>query len=195
MKEHPDKIDCDILSLMNNQPIPGATYSTHDMGMTFELVNEGEIYMICQGGGAGYGDVLERDPALVIKDLEDNLISHETASDLFKVVYDPSNLLLDAEGTKRARDAEREERLKRGKPYHEFVKEWQTAEPPANLPYYGSWDNPREIYATSGGTRVKLDADKLVGSFMPNPKDVRIGQLEAELKSARAELAASKKSA
>lgn len=188
VKQNPGKIEFDILKLMNEQPIPDAKYSTHDLGMTFELVNEGEIYMICQGGGAGYGDVLERDPALVIKDVEEGLVSRETAQDLFKVAFDPENLLLDAEGTRKVRDAERRARIARGKPYHEFVKEWQTAEPPAHIPYFGSWDDPKRIWAMNGGQRVVLDADKLTGMFMPNPKDVRIGALEAEVLALRAQL-------
>src|SRR3546814_2841916 len=65
------------------------------MGMTFEICNEGEIYMICQGSGGGYGDVLERDPELVMKDLREDLMSHENAHDIYKVVYDQVNLVID----------------------------------------------------------------------------------------------------
>ena len=61
-----------------------------------------------------------------------------------------------------------------------------SAEPPAALPYFGSWDDPKVIYGTSVGQRVKMDADKLQSMFMLNPKDVRIAELEAELKAARA---------
>ena len=49
------------------------------------------------------------------------------------------------------------------------------------MPYYGSWADPRKIYATNVGQRVVMDADQLQGVFMPNPKDVRIAQLEAEV--------------
>lgn len=43
--------------------------------------------MMCQGTGGGYGDVLQRDPALVIKDLEESLISDETAREIYHVAY------------------------------------------------------------------------------------------------------------
>jgi acetone carboxylase alpha subunit len=155
------------------------------MGMTFELAAPGELYMMCQGAGGGYGDVLQRDPAAVMQDIEDDLISVDTAREIYKVVFDDRTLLADEVATHALRAAERQERLRRGKPYDEFLREWQTPEPPAALPYFGSWDDPRVIYGTSAGQRVKMDADKLVSMYMLNPKDVRIAQLEAELKQAR----------
>jgi len=150
------------------------------MGMTFELAKPGEVYMICQGAGGGYGDVLLRDPALVAKDMEEDLISPETAFDIYKVVIDPASLVVDTAATKALREAERRARIARGKPFDDFIQEWTTAEPPAHLPYFGSWDNPKVIYGMSGGQRVKMDADKIFSMFMPNPKDLRIAELEAE---------------
>ena len=189
LKSAPQNIKFDMLDLMNNQPIEGASYSTHDMGMTFELVQPGEVYMICQGAGGGYGDVLLRDPALVAKDMEENLISHETAMDIYKVVIDPDSLVIDETATQASRDEERRARIARGKPFDEFVQEWAMPEPPAHLPYFGSWDNPKVIYGMSGGKRMKMDANKIVSMFMPNPKDLRICELEAELAAMKAERA------
>src|SRR3546814_17489254 len=61
LKQNPKVVEVfDIFDLMNKQPIKGGKYSSNDMGMTFEICNEGEIYMICQGSGGGYGAVLER---------------------------------------------------------------------------------------------------------------------------------------
>ena len=68
-------------ALTNEQAIKGAHYGTYDMGMTFEPVQEGEVYMICQGSGAGYGDVLERDPQLVIKAFVEDPLAHLRAED------------------------------------------------------------------------------------------------------------------
>ena len=166
---------------MNEQPIKGGKYSSNDMGMTFELCADGELYMICQGSGGGYGDVLERDPALVMKDLVEDLMSHENARDIYKVVYDERTLVVDEEATRKLRDDYRKARIARGKPFDQFCQEWVTPEPPAKVPYYGSWDNPREIYASSAGQRIKMDADKLQGVFMLNPKDLRIAELEAQV--------------
>lgn len=184
----PGKIKFDILDLMNNQTVEGGQYSTHEMAMTFELCQQGEVYMMCQGTGGGYGDVLQRDPALVIKDIEEDLISHDTAREIFKVVFDPRTLIVDVEATDAARAAERKSRLARGKPFDQFVAEFVTPEPPEHLPYYGSWDDPAVIYGTSAGKRVKMPADQIQSMFMPNPKDVKIGKLEAEVANLKAEL-------
>jgi TolA-binding protein len=64
-----------------------------------------------------------------------------------------------------------------------------TAEPPAHIPYFGSWDDLEKIYAVSAGRRVTMKADQLQGVFMPNPKDVRIAQLEAQLKQLQGRIA------
>lgn len=182
LKKDPKAVEVfDIVELMNKRPIPGASYSSHDMGMTFELCNEGEIYMICQGSGGGYGDVLERDPQLVMKDLREELMSHENARDIYKVVYDEDSLVVDDEATAELRAAARRERIARGKPFDQFCNEWVTAEPSQNLPYFGSWDNQKEVYATTLGQRVKMPADQLQGAFMLDPKDLRIAELEAQL--------------
>src|SRR5450755_799021 len=99
------------------------------MGMGFELADEGELYMICQGSGGGYGDVLERDPEAVISDLEADYISDQTAREIYFVVYDQVTLAVDVEATNAARDAERAARRERGVPYVEFIGDWVTAEP------------------------------------------------------------------
>jgi acetone carboxylase, alpha subunit len=182
LKSNPKAVEAfDIVQLMNEQPIAGGIYTSNDMGMTFEICADGEIYMICQGSGGGYGDVLERDPALVMKDLAEDLMSHENARDIYRVVYDERTLVVDVEGTRKCREDYRKARIARGKPFDEFCKEWVTAHPPADIPYFGCWDDPTRIYATSGGKRIQMDADKLQGAFMPNPKDVRIAELEAQL--------------
>ena len=77
------------------------------MGMGFELADEGEVYMICQGSGGGYGDVLDRDPESVLADVAAGYLSPETAREIYFVVYDEGNLAVDAEATTAARDAER----------------------------------------------------------------------------------------
>jgi hypothetical protein len=182
LKDNPKAVEVfDIVQLMNEQPIAGGTYTSNDMGMTFEICADGEIYMICQGSGGGYGDVLERDPALVMKDLAEELMSHENARDIYQVVYDERTLTVDVEGTLRRREEYRKARIARGRPFDAFCKEWVTAQPPADVPYFGCWDDRTKIYATSGGQRIQMDADKLQGVFMPNPKDVRIAELEAQL--------------
>ena len=124
-----------------------------------------------------------------MKDIEEDLISHETAEDIYKIIYDRKTLLVDNEATKQARADERKSRLARGKPFDEFVKEFVTPGPPDYLPYYGSWDDPTVIYGTSNGKRITMPGDQIQSMFMPNPKDVKIAALEKQLASAKAELA------
>jgi N-methylhydantoinase B/oxoprolinase/acetone carboxylase alpha subunit len=192
LKKNPSAIPFDIIQLMNEQPIQGATYSTHDMGMTFELAEPGELYMMCQGSGGGYGDVLQRDPASVMKDLEEDLISDATARDIFKIAYEPASRLVDEAATAQLRDAERRARVARGQPYDEFVKTWSTPEPPAHLPFMGCWgDDVSTIYGVMMGGRVKMESKALQSQFMLNPKDVRIAQLQAENEALKRRVAAS----
>jgi N-methylhydantoinase B/oxoprolinase/acetone carboxylase alpha subunit len=182
LREQPRAIEeFDILRLMNERPLKSARYSAVDMGMTFELCNEGELYMICQGSGGGYGDVLERDPQLIMKDLAEELMSHENARDIYQVVYDERTLVVDVDATAERRRAYRKERICRGKPFAEFCRDWVIPAPPPDLPYCGSWDDSTEIYATSAGRRITMKADALQGVFMPNPKDLRIAELESEV--------------
>lgn len=182
LKDKPAQFEFDMVKLMNEQPFEGATYSTHDMGMTFELAQEGELYMMGQGAGGGYGDVLERDPALVMKDIEEELISHETAWDIYRVVYNQSTLLIDEEATAKARADERAARVARGIPYKEFVAQWVTAEPPQDLPFYGCWTDPTVVYAGKGASRTKMAGPVLTPVFLPHPKDVRIAELELKVR-------------
>ena len=185
MKTDPRKFEFSIVDIMNKRPFAGATYTTHHTGMQFELAKRGELYMITQGSGGGYGDVLERDPDLVISDLEENLISHETAREIYRIVYNPDTFLLDRDATEKARTAERQARKKRGVPFKEFVKKWTTPEPPADLPFYGSWSDDRSVIYVGpfgGMPRRTMNAGALEPIFMPNPRDVRIAQLEQRIK-------------
>ena len=191
--DDPTRWSYDVETLMNTRPFPGARYSTHHMGMAFEFANEGEVYLISQGSGGGYGDVLERDPDMVIADLENDYISPGVAQDIYCVVYDDQTLAVDRAATEAKRTAERENRKRRGIPYDEFVAQWVTPEPPAELPYYGSWgDDPTTIFATawttSGPVRVSGPQAELPPIMLPDPKDIelakaqqRIEQLEAAL--------------
>src|SRR5207245_8838734 len=124
---------------INSRTCAGAQYTTHQLGMRFEPADEGEVYMINQRPGDGYGDVLERDPEAVMAHVEAGYLSSEAAREIYFIVHDPATLAVDIAGTEAARAAERQARLRRGRPYREFAKLWVTPEPTAHLPYYGSW--------------------------------------------------------
>jgi hypothetical protein len=90
--------------------------------------------------------------------------------------------------TDAARAAERGARISRGKPFDAFCQAWVTPEPPTSIPYFGSWDDPKLIYASDAGTRVTMDANNLRGALMLNPKDLRIQELEREVAQLRVQL-------
>jgi len=186
MEEAPETWSFDYETLMNSRPFAGARYSTHHMGMGFELAEEGEVYMICQGAGGGYGDVLERDPEAVMADVEAGYLTSEAAREIYFVVHDPATLAVDTAGTEAARAAERQARLRRGRPYGEFVKLWVTPEPPAHLPYYGSWGDDSSIihataWTTHGPVRVATPASQLPQIFLPDPNVIALATQQARI--------------
>jgi len=137
------------------------------------------LYMITQGGGGGYGDVLERDPADIAKDWADSIVSKRTIETIYHVVMDYDTGAIDQEATDKARAAERKNRLDRARPFKEFAAQWTSATPPEGLPYYGSWDDPKVLYRGSPDQTCPADAIEPV--MMPDPKDVEIASLKAQL--------------
>lgn len=185
LMNEPETFRHSIEELMNERPFEGARYTTHHMGMGFEISKRGELFMISQGAGAGYGDLLERDPAGVIRDIEEGLISPDVAARLYKVVFDPQTLAIDYEATAAARADERKARIARSTPYREFVKTWSKPKPPAHLKFFGAWgDDVGTLYM--GAPDKTRDADTPRPNYMPHPKDVRIAELEARLAAAGA---------
>jgi hypothetical protein len=101
---------------------------------------------VIASGGSGYGDVLERDPMEVARDLREQRISVRAATDIYGVVLDPASGEHDREATMRKRAELRQERLARGKPWAEFIAEWSTRKPPEDmLSCYGSWPDGKPV--------------------------------------------------
>jgi acetone carboxylase alpha subunit len=187
LRKDPSRFDLSIEKVMNDRPFEGGQYMTSHMGLQFEVAQDGELYMMSQGAGGGYGDVLERDPHAVVRDVELNRITAKVAREIFAVAYDPGMFVVDVEGTKELRAQARKARLKRGKPYAEFVKEFVTAEPPKDLLYYGSWgDDTDELTATvfdiNGPKRVAAPISEMPIIMLPDRRDLKVAQLEARVR-------------
>ncbi|MGA2830588.1 MAG: hypothetical protein ABSF03_31250, partial [Streptosporangiaceae bacterium] len=187
LRKDPSRFDLSMEKVMNDQPFEGGQYMTGHMGLQFDVAQDGEMYMMSQGAGGGYGDVLERDPHAVVKDVELNRISDKVAREVFAVVYDPKSFVLDVERTKELRSQARQARLARGKPYAEFVKEFVTPEPPKDLLYYGSWgDDTDELTATvfdiDGGKRVTAPVSQMPIIMLPDRRDLKVAKLEARVR-------------
>lgn len=185
LQQDPGRFRYTMEELMNERPFAGAEYSTHPMFVRYHLAQRGELYMIAQGAGGGFGDALERDPQGVVSDIEEGLISADTAWRIYRVVYDAATFAVDTERTNEAREAARRERIAGSKPFHEFVQGWTKPGPSAAVPYYGSWDDKSTVYA--GSAERRHPAGRVVPPvIVANPLEVRIAELEGELARARA---------
>ena len=184
MKNKRELLRYSVEEIMNERPFPGATYTSHHMGLQLEFAAPGELYMLTQGAGGGYGDVLERDPEMVAEDYRNALITRRVVEKIYHVVIDEKTKAVQPGETEAARKAERDARKRRGKPYAQFVKEWVTAKPPAHLPFFGSWAERSVIHR--GTPDDTCPADAIVPIMMPDPKDVKIAELERKLAVAQA---------
>ncbi len=117
--------------------------SFFNIAMPLTFLFGGDTFYAPTGGGAGYGDALERDPHAILKDLHEGMVAPWAAHNIYKIVYDEDTLRLDEEQTQEARDAARAERKKNGKSYTEFEQEWMKLKPsPAALRFYGPYPHP-----------------------------------------------------
>ena len=125
--------------LVSKRTIEGE-YSITGSSVPPFLQKQGDVFAQTMTGGPGYGDVLERDPDLVMEDLKDGIISEWTAANVCHVVYEPESFIPDYEKTEKARQNTYVERIKKGIPYTEFEIEWLKKKPPEEiLSWYGSW--------------------------------------------------------
>jgi N-methylhydantoinase B len=74
-------------------------------------IGEKDILYVRHCGGGGYGDSLERDPALVLADVLKGLVTLGPAGDIYGVVIDPDTETVDEQATIERRRSLRTERL------------------------------------------------------------------------------------
>jgi len=138
-------VTLDLHDILEKKTIEG-DWSFELVARTPKVFEEGDLLFGFSGGGPGYGDPLERDPAAVLEDLRKNIISEWTARNIYRVAYDAERRKLDAEKTREQRDEERRARLARGKPYAEFERAWSQQSPPKEiLQWYGSWPDAKPL--------------------------------------------------
>lgn len=93
-------------------------------------VSNGETYLYETGGGGGWGDPLERDPAAVLEDVLDEYVSIEAAGKHYGVIIDGKSMRIDLEGTEKLRAEIRKKRdeeklTKKDVSVHYLSPEWQ----------------------------------------------------------------------
>lgn len=134
-----EKIPNSSQMLYQSRAIKGR-YKWRGYPCVVEPTKEGDMVVGGTGGGGGYGDPIERDPLLVMPDLENEVISHWSAKNVYKVVYGEESLAVDEEKTKLLREQERMDRKARGLRFAEFEKEWLKKKPSdETLEFYGNW--------------------------------------------------------
>ncbi|QQD17938.1 hydantoinase B/oxoprolinase family protein [Spongiibacter nanhainus] len=179
MKSDPEIFRASMEYIMNEQPFEDCTYESLSMAVPFELYPEGELFMTSQGAGGGYGDVLERDTEMVMKDVEEGIITAECALDLYGVVFDPTTLVVNQAETEAKRNAIRQQRIKQGMTYDEFVKKHVTEEPDqSEVPFFGSWNGSKELFCGPFGKALPGETPPII---MPDPKDIELAKLKAQL--------------
>ncbi len=77
------------------------------------ILKKGDIVSIRSGGGAGWGDSLERYPYLVFEDYKNGLVSLDTAKESYGVIIIPEKDSVDMESTKILREEMRKEKGKK----------------------------------------------------------------------------------
>ena len=91
---------------------------------TREKVNSFVVNILASNshGGCGLGDPIERDPELIVQDIQKMLASLQTYKKVYCVSIDPENLKVDYNKTNKIRDNKRRERLSQGIPAIEYIK-------------------------------------------------------------------------
>lgn len=141
MNQGDEDLPNDVCGLITNRSVRGDYEITTNLRAA-EAFKEGDIFVGCSHGGVGYGDVLERDPHSVMKDLKQQIISEWVARHVYKVVYDPSTFEVNEDETIKERSIARKRRIIQGNSYDEFVAQWSKKRPPEGiLKYYGIWPN------------------------------------------------------
>jgi acetone carboxylase, alpha subunit len=87
---------------------------SHGQNYPARALPPGSLFSVVSGDGGGYGDPLERDPALVARDIENGTTTKRAARDVYGVVLDETSFTVDAVGTDQLRASKRRERLARG---------------------------------------------------------------------------------
>ena len=106
-------------------------------------VADGDLWCFLGAGSGGYGDPLERELAAVGKDVVEGVVSQAKAVQIYGAVYDELLGDIDVEKSEQKRAEVRAQRRRQGKPYTEFVTEWEKKRPVEQaLSHYGTWPIP-----------------------------------------------------
>ena len=139
LRKSDENIPSSSRMLYQDQAIKGH-YELRGYPQVVEPTKEGDMIAGGTRGGGGYADPIERDPSLVMQDLENGVISHWAAKNVYRVAYDEQRLAVDREKTELLREQERMDRKARGLKYKQFERKWLKKKPSdETLEFYGTW--------------------------------------------------------
>jgi len=129
----------DLLTAAGTAGLDVQLIPAQQLGAVF---HEGDFVGVTGPGGAGYGDVLERDPEAVAADVSRGIISRWTAENVYCIALGDGGQV-DQQATIERRDEERKRRLAQARPYRKFIREWRLLRPPQrSMKLYGTWPVP-----------------------------------------------------
>ncbi len=82
---------------------PATAEERHLKSKGVDILNKGDVVSLRLPGAGGYGDPLERDPELLLRDVRDGKVTLESAREDYRVAIDPKSLKIDEAATKSLR--------------------------------------------------------------------------------------------
>ena len=141
-----EPLTMDYQDILQNHTVQG-DYKAEFQGRSVRPYNQGDVVsMAFSCGGTGYGDPLDRNADAVATDILKGIITPSVARQVYKVAWNEDEQRIDRDASAALIEAERQARLARGRPYDEFVKQWEQKSPPEEiLEYYGSWPDAKLV--------------------------------------------------
>ncbi|MFB3812621.1 MAG: hydantoinase B/oxoprolinase family protein [Terriglobales bacterium] len=126
--EGEDPANPEFAQLMKGKLVQSSAQDASQRFEPYDLIHQSA------GAGGGWGDPLNRDIADIERDLAADLISEWSATNVYKVVFEPGTRKIDAARTKDAREQERQARIKKAAPASQFVEAQKKKIVAGNLP-------------------------------------------------------------
>ena len=146
MAEGDNSLTMELYDILSNKTI-GGNWQNEFFARATTMFNQNDVITFgFATGGAGYGDPLDRDPALVVQDIRDEIISDWSAENVYKIVYDKNTLKVDKVETEKLRAETRKQRVEGGLTFEAFDESWQQEKVDDSLlKFYGTWPDAQVI--------------------------------------------------
>jgi len=146
MAKGDDSLTMELYDILSNKTI-GGSWQNEFFARATTMFNQNDVITFgFATGGAGYGDPLDRDPALVVQDIRDEIITDWSAENVYKVVYDKKTLKIGKAETEKLRAETRKQRVDDGMTFEAFDETWRHEKVDDSLlKFYGTWPDAQVI--------------------------------------------------